>query len=319
MLRRARPEPAVELDTPEGRAAAFAAAGQVLSPPAEGAKGIFLVNGTRLRYYEPLAETIRDNYAAVLIHFWEIGTERLAQYRRAAPLVDAVVSPNTDYDTRLGFAPIYRSNGMDLLVDDTLWLLLDRPRDIEVTDSTSVPWALKRPLHWLAETQSHLDRAGGRAAYLTKREPGEKEDAACHRDWERFRSEVERDSRIELRVRSSLEDVVELLNRTKFLYHPSNSEFAPRALIEALYCGAIGVAGPFAWVETVSTRPEVRERVLVREHLSDLPEHDVVDIRRWQSARALREGLVDFLTEHGHDVNTAVGVFSMFSSKRIEA
>ena len=318
LLRGVRPEPAPSLETPEERAAAFASAGQVLAPPIEGAKGIFLVNGTRLRFYTPLADEIRSGYAAVLIHFWEIGPERLAQYRAAAGLVDAVVSPNAEYDARLAFAPIYRSTGMDLLVDDTLWPLLGLPRDIEIADSTSVPWALKRPLHWLSETQAHLDRSGGRAVYLTKREPGEKEDAACHRDWERFREAVERDDRIELRIRSTLEDVVRLLNRTKYLFHPSNSEFAPRAVIEALYCGAVGVAGPFDWVGSVSTRREVRDRVLVRERLTDLPVHEVVDIRRWQSARALREGLVDFLTEHGHRVNPAFGVFSMFSSKRIE-
>ena len=141
--------------------------------------------------------------------------------------------PTQRYDARLGFAPVYRSNGMDLLVDDTLWPLLELPRDIDVVDSTSVPWALKRPLFWLAEVQRHLDRAGGgRAVYLTKREPGDKEDAACHRDWERFRAEVDRDDRIEVRVRSSLDDVVQLLNRTRFLFHPSTSEFAPRAVIE---------------------------------------------------------------------------------------
>lgn len=320
LLRHVQPEPPVRIDSPEDEAAAFAAAGTVLAPAEGDTKGIFLVNGTRLRFYEPLAAKIRTEYAAVLIHFWEIGPERLAQYRHAAPLVDAVVSPNADYDGRLAFAPIYRSNGMDLLVDDTLWPLLELPRDLEIVDSTSVPWALKRPLFWLSEAQAHLDRlGGGRAVYLTKREPGEKEDAACHRDWERFRTEIDRDKRIELRIRSSLDDVVQMLNRTKFLFHPSNSEFAPRAMIEALYCGAVGVAGPFAWVKTVSTRPEVRERVLVRDRLDGLPEHEPLDIRRWQSARALREGLVDFLVEHGHRVTTAVGTFSMFSSKRIDA
>lgn len=313
----ARPQP-VAVDTPEARAAAFAAAGEVLAPPADGRKGIFLVNGTRLRHFEPLAPSLRADYATVLIHFWEIGPERLAQYRQAAPLLDAVVSPNAGYDERLGFAPIYRANGMDLLVDDALWPLLERERDIEVVDSTSVPWALKRPLHWLAETQAHLDRAGGRAVYLTKREPGEKEDAACHRDWERFREQLERDGRIELRVRSALEDVVEILNRAKYLFHPSNSEFAPRAVIEALYCGAVAVVGRYPWVETVSIHPEVRDRVVVRDGLEDLPPHEVVDIRRWQTTRDLREGLVDFLTTHGHDVNPEVGSFSMFSSKRVE-
>ena len=159
LVRRVRPEQPVRVDTPEDEAAAFGAAGTVLAPPEGDAKGIFLVNGTRLRFYEPVADKIRAEYAAVLIHFWAIGSQRLAQYRRAAPLVDAVVSPNGDYDARLSFAPIYRSNGMDLLVDDTLWPLLDLPRDIEVADSTSVPWALKRPLFWLSETQAHLDRA----------------------------------------------------------------------------------------------------------------------------------------------------------------
>jgi hypothetical protein len=307
------------VDTPEAEAAAFGAAGEVLARPVGDTKGIFLVNGTRLRFYEPIAEKVRSEYATVLVHFWEIHAARLAQYRRAAPLVDAVVSPNAEYDARLAFAPIYRSNGMDLLVDDTLWPLLDLPRDIDVADSTSVPWVLKRPLHWLAETQAYLDAlGGGRAVYLTKREPGAKEDAACHRDWERFRAEVDRDDRIELRIRSSLEDVVQLLNRTKYLFHPSNSEFAPRAVIEALYCGATGVAGPFPWVETVSTRREVRDRIVVSDRLVDLPEHEVVDIRRWQTTRALREGLVDFLVEHGHRVNPVVGRFSMFSSNRID-
>jgi hypothetical protein len=319
IVRRVRPAPPVRVDTPEAEAAAFAAAGEVLAPPVGDAKGIFLVNGTRLRYYEPIAENVRADYAVVLIHFWEIGPGRLAQYARVAPLVDAVVSPNADYDSRLSFAPIYRSNGMDLLVDDTQWQLLDLPRDIDVVDSTSVPWTLKRPLFWLAEARAHLDRTGGaRAVYLTKREPGEKEDATCHRDWERFREEVDRDDRIELRIRSSLDDVVRVLNRARYLFHPSNSEFAPRAMIEALYCGALGVAGRFDWVSTVSTRPEVRARVLVRDGLENLPEHEVVDIRRWQTARGLRTGLVDFLVEQGHAVNLEVGTFSLFSSKRIE-
>jgi hypothetical protein len=318
MLRRTHPVAPVRVDTPEAEAAAFGAAGEVLAPPAGDEKGIFLVNGTRLRYYEPIADRIRGDYATVLIHFWEIGPERLAQYRRAAPLVDAVVSPDTEYDRRLSFAPIYRSNGMDLLVDDTQWRLLDLPRDIEVVDSTSVPWALKRPLFWLREVRAHLDRSGGRAVYLTKREPGDKEDAACHRDWERFRAEVEQDGRIELRIRSSLEDVVEILNRARFLFHPSWSEFAPRAVIEALYCGALGVAGPFDWVRTVSTRPEVRARVLIRAGLDGLPEHEVEDIRRWQTARGIRSGLVDFLVEQGHTVNSEVGAFTLFSSRRVE-
>jgi len=320
LLRLAPAAESVRIDSPEAEAAAFAAAGEVLSAPAGDAKGIFLVNGTRLRFFEPLAARIRAEYATVLVHFWAIHESRIQEYRRATGLFDAVVSPNEEYDTRLAFAPIYRSNGMDLLVDDTLWPLLDLPRDIEVVDSTSVPWALKRPLLWLSEVQGHLDRlGGGRAVYLTKREPGKKEDAACHRDWERFRERVERDERIELRIRSTLEDVVTVLNRAKFIYHPSTSEFAPRAVIEGLYCGAIGVAAPFDWVSTISTSAEVRQRLIVRERLVDLPEHEVVDIRGWQTARSMRDGLVQFLAERGHQVNSDVGTFSMFSSKRVGA
>jgi hypothetical protein len=155
--------------------------------------------------------------------------------------------------------------------------------------------------------------------YLTKREPGEKEDDRSHREWERFLAEAARDGRIEVRVRSSLDDVVETLNRARFMFHPSTSEFAPRAVIEALYCGALAVAGPYEWVETMSVHQEVRRRVLVRDGLRDLPDHDVVDIRRWQTARQVREGLVDFLAGHGHRVNGELEVFSMFSSKRIDA
>ena len=57
---------------------------------------------------------------------------------------------------------------------------------------------------------------------------------------------------------------------------------------------------------------------LVRDGLRDLPGHDVVDIRRWQTSRQVRDGLVDFLSEHGHRVNEEIGAFSMFSSKRID-
>ena len=319
LLRGPAPVEPVRIETREDREAAFGAAGEVLTPPTGDAKGIFLVNGTRLRFFEPIADELRADYATVLVHFWAVGTERLAYYRAVAGLFDAVVSPSAAFDEQFSFAPVYRSNGMDLLVDDTLFPLLDLPRDIEVADSTSVPWALKRPLFWLAETRAHLDRTGAeRAVYLTKREPGERDDDQSHREWKRFLVEAARDERIEVRVRSSLEDVVETLNRTKFVFHPSTSEFAPRAVIEALYCGALAVAGPYEWVGTMSVHDEVRRRVLVRDGLRDLPQHGVVDIRRWQTARQIREGLADFLTEHGHTVNPEVGVFSMFSSKRVD-
>ena len=101
LLRGTRPEPALRLEAPEERAAAFASSGQVLAPPVEGTKGIFLVNGTRLRLYTPLADEVRSDYATVLIHFWEIGPERLGQYRAAARLV----ARNRPFDGRRGHTP----------------------------------------------------------------------------------------------------------------------------------------------------------------------------------------------------------------------
>jgi len=80
----------VRIDSPEAEAAAFAAAGEVLSPPTADAKGIFLVNGTRLRFFEPLAGKIRADYVTTLVHFWAIHESRIREYRHAAELFDAV-------------------------------------------------------------------------------------------------------------------------------------------------------------------------------------------------------------------------------------
>src|SRR5262249_50685939 len=110
----------LRIDSPEAEAAAFAAAGDVLSRPSGDLRGLLPLNGTRRRLFDPLAAGIRAEYATVLVHFWAIHQGRIDEYRRAAGLFDAVVSPSEEYDSRLAFAPIYRSNGMDLLVDDTL-------------------------------------------------------------------------------------------------------------------------------------------------------------------------------------------------------
>jgi len=297
--------------------ALFGSAGFVLTVPASEGKGVYLVNGTRLREFQAIATEVRSNYVVVLTHWWELGDERLREYRRSAALFDCVVSPDSDWDRKLGFAPIYRSNSLDLFVDDTMWPLLDLPRDVDVVESVSVPWTHKRPYAWLEHVRGYLDRnGGGRAVYMTKREPSRKEDDACHREWARFRSEVEEDPRVEVRVGSSQDDVVQLYNRAQFLYHPSWSDFGPRCIVEALYCGAIAVIGKYPWAGTATATPELWQRILIRKRLRDLPEHTVVDVRRWQTARGMREGLLTFLSER-HSVNTEIEPFSMFSSTRI--
>jgi hypothetical protein len=297
--------------------ALFGSAGFVLTTPLDDAKGVYLVNGKRLREFEVIASDVRRSYVVVLTHWWELGEERLREYRRNAALFDCVVSPDRDWDRKLGFAPIYRSNSLDLFVDDTMWPLLDLPRDVDVVESVSVPWVHKRPRAWLDHVRAYLDRrGGGRAVYMTKREPTDKEDDACHREWGRFLADAASDTRIEVRVGSSQQDVVELYNRARFLYHPSWSDFGPRCIIEALYCGAIVVIGKFPWSGTATATPELWQRIVVRNGLEDLPEHSVVDVREWQTARGVREGLLEFLSE-GHVVNTEIEPFSMFSSTRV--
>jgi hypothetical protein len=290
-----------------------------LTPPTQAAKGVYLVNGTRLREFEAIASRVRSDHVVVLTHWWELNRERLREYRRLAAAFDCVVSPNAEWDRQLDFAPIYRSNSLDLFVDDTMWPLLDVQRDVDVVESVSVPWVHKRPRAWLAHVRELLDaRGGGRAVYMTKREPAEKEDEACHREWRRFRAEAERDPRVEIRVGSTQVQVAELYNRARFLYHPSWSDFGPRCIIEALYCGALVVIGRFPWSSTAVATPELWQRVVIRSKLEDLPEHDVVDVRRWQTAARLREGLLDLLSER-HVVNRVIEPFSMFSSARITA
>jgi hypothetical protein len=151
---------------------------------------------------------------------------------------------------------------------------------------------------------------------MTKREPGEKETGECHSEWDRFRAEAADDPRIEVCVGSSLEEVLERYNRARFLYHPSWSDFGPRCIVEALYCGAIAVIGKFPWSGTATATPELWDRILIRNRLTDLPEHTVVDVRRWQTARGVREGLLTLLSEH-HAVNVELEPFSMFSSTRV--
>jgi hypothetical protein len=299
------------------RQALFAGAGFVLTEPSEDGRGVYLVNGTRLPEFEAIASEVRERYVTVLTHWWELSPGRLREYRRLAPLFDCVVSPSLAWDRRLGFAPIYRSNSLDLFVDDTAWPLLDTPRDIDFVESVSVPWVHKRPLAWLGDVRRYLDRkGGGTAVYMTKREPNEKEDERCHRDWQRFLDETAGDKRISLRIGCSQHEVLELYNRSRFLYHPASSDFGPRCIWEALYAGAIAVIRPYPWASTATANAAIWQRIMIRKRLDDLPDHTVVDVRQWQTALGVRRGLVDMLTER-HAVNRRIEPFTMFSSTRI--
>jgi glycosyltransferase involved in cell wall biosynthesis len=292
-------------------------AGLVLTEPNVQLKGIYLVNGARLAAYERIADAVRRRYVAVLTHWWEVDRRRLREYQAHASSFDAVASPSPEWDRALSFAPVVRSNSSDLWVDDTMWPDLSLERDFDVVESVSVPWEHKRPLTWVREVQAYLEeRGGGRAVYMTKREPNEKEDARCHQQYERFRELVEDDSRIELMVRSSQETVLQTYNRAKFLYHPATSDFGPRCITEALYCGCMVVLGRFDWVSTATAHPKIWQRIVVQDSLRPIPNYKPADVRRWHSALAAREGLMDEL-ERWHPVNRAFERFTMFSSKRL--
>ena len=49
--------------------ALFSSAGFVLTTPTDGAKGVYLVNGTRLREFEAIAAEVRSRYVVVLTHW----------------------------------------------------------------------------------------------------------------------------------------------------------------------------------------------------------------------------------------------------------
>ena len=292
-------------------------AGLVLSDPDGELKGVYLVNGTRLTAFARIAKVVRERYVTVLTHWWEVDRARVREYRRYASLFDAVASPSREWDRVFSFAPIVRSNSSDLWVDDTMWPDLRIERDIDVVESVSVPWVHKQPLVWLRDVQAYLDdRGGGRAVYMTKREPMEKEDMRCHREYERFRGLVSDDPRIELAVRSSQEAVLRTYNRAKFLYHPANSDFGPRCITEALYCGCMVVLGPFEWASTATAHPMIWGRIVVQDGLRPLPAYEHADVRQWRSTRMAREELLDAL-ERQQNVNREIEPFTMFSSKRL--
>jgi len=295
-------------------------AGLVLTQPDGDARGVFLVNGARIPIYARVAASIRERHVTVLTHWWSVDRARLREYRRHASLFDAVASPSERFDRKLGFAPVFRSNSSDLWVDDSMWPLLELERDVDVVESTSVPWVIKQPLRWLHEVRELFERrGGGRAVYMTKREPHEKEtDERCHRDWARFKEEIADDPRVTLVVRASQEEVARLYNRAKVLYHPCTSEFGPRCVTEALYCGALIVLDRHDWAETATAHPELRRRIVVQDGLLPFPEHEAVDVRRWQTTAGVRARLLDFLVERRHRISTTIEPFTMFSSKRLE-
>ena len=311
----ARAADAASLD-PETLRREIEHAGLVLSHPDGELKGVYLVNGTRLAAFARIAEAVRRRYVTVLTHWWEVDRARVREYREHASMFDAVASPSGEWDSVFSFAPVVRSNSSDLWVDDTMWPDLGIERDIDVVGSVSVPWVHKRPLVWLREVQAYLDdRGGGRAAYLTKREPNEKEDKRCHREYEQFRELVSDDARVELVVRSSKEAVLRTYNRAKFLYHPASSDFGPRCITEALYCGCMVALGQFAWVSTATAHPMIWQRIVVQDGLRPLRVYEHADVREWRTSRGAREELMDAL-ERQQPVNRTIEPFTMFSSKR---
>ena len=54
----------------------------------------------------------------------------------------------------------------------------------------------------------------------------------------------------------------------------------------------------------------------MRKRLEQLPEHTVVDVRRWQTATPAGQGLLDLLAEQ-HAINRRIEPFTMFSSTRV--
>lgn len=290
-----------------------------LSEPRDDLKGVFLLNGTRMSEYDLVWRHLRANYVIVLTHYWALLDYILEGYRSRSHLIDCVVSPDPETDKLLNFAPVFRSNSVDLLVDDELWPRMNLNRDITIMDSVSVPWPLKRSLRWFEETRRFLDRAGeGCAVYKIKREPGEKEDSECHREYERFRTLVDSDNRFEIKCEVDHQELVELYNRTRALYHPSSSEFGSRCVIEAMYCGAWVIVEPFAWTNGASAIPEVQKLVQIQEGLHFIPSKPLPDVRMWQTARSVRSKLMEFL-QLNHRINPEIKSFTMYSHVRIDS
>lgn len=289
-----------------------------LSEPDGSSKGIFLLNGTKLPDFDLVSGYLRDRYVIVLTHHWKILDYILAEYRKRAGQFDCVVSPNGEFDRILDFAPPFRSNTVDLLVDENQWPRLKLDRDIDVVDSVSVPWALKQPLKWLDEVQRYLDRQGsGRAVYLMKREPGVKEDEECRLLFREFKRKVAEDKRIELCIGVEQSEMVNVYNRAKIIYHPSNSEFGCRAILEAMYCGARPVLEPYDWAKAAAIDGNIMSEIRVQGGLNPFPEAGMPDIRQWLTAGGLREKLAAFLA-CSHKVNTRITSFTMFSHVYID-
>src|SRR6058998_457965 len=88
---RLRPAAGRQVDASD-REALFGSAGFVLTTPTEQLRGIYLVNGTRLPEFGPIAADVRERYVTVLTHWWELSPQRLREYRRLAALFDCVES-----------------------------------------------------------------------------------------------------------------------------------------------------------------------------------------------------------------------------------
>lgn len=301
------------------RAAAINRCGVALTEPLENNKGIFLLNGTRLMDFDLIRRYLRERYVIVLTHHWAIQDYILREYKKRKAWFDCVVSPNEECDRLLGFAPVFRSNTVDLLVDDQLWPRRNLVRDIDVVDSVAVPWLLKQPIKWLDEVQRRLDRSGtGRAVYVLKREPNSKEDDECRHQFDIFRQRLAADARIEIRIGVEQQEMCEIYNRAKVIYHPSNSEFGCRSILEAMYCGVWPVIEPYEWSKAASTNSHIQALVHVQKGLESLPIGDLPEIRQWQTASGIRTRLIEFL-RRTHDVSAIVKPFTMYSHVHIHS
>lgn len=301
------------------RAATINRCGIALTEPDGNKKGVFLLNGTRLTDFDLVWRRLRQRYVIVLTHHWALQDYLLREYNKRARRFDCVISPNEECDRLLSFAPIFRSNSVDLLVDDQMWPRLNGVRDIDVVDSVAVPWLLKQPIKWLDEVQRHLDRKGaGRAVYVLKRAPNAKEDDECRRQFDLFRRRLSADARIELRIGVEQREMCEIYNRAKVIYHPSNSEFGCRSILEAMYCGAWAVVEPYDWARAASTDSRIQALVRVQQGLDPLPTGELPDIRQWMTANGVRTRLIEFLGRT-HDVSATLRPFTMFSHVHIHS
>ena len=131
-----------------------------------------------------------------------------------------------------------------------------------------------------------------------------------------FLLEAGDDDRISCGSAARRQEVLELYNRAKFLYHPSSSDFGPRCIWEALYTGAIAVIRPYPWASTATANPDLWSRILIAQAARSASRSTRSSTCAVADRRAVRQGLLDMLAER-HAVNRRIEPFTMFSSTRV--